>query len=148
MESLLEVFGVDWKLLIAQSINFLILLVGLSYFLYRPTMKMLADRAAKIEKGVKDAETAERAAEETERMRGAVLVEANKNAESVLARAEAEAKKERGAIVKMAQERSDSLLREAREQADELARQALLKSEKEIATVAVLAAERILSKHV
>ena len=146
MESLLSVFGVDWKLLIVQGVNFLVLLGGLSYFLYRPVMKMLGERAAKIEKGVKDAEAAEQAAKETESARAVILTDANKDAESVLVRAETEAKKERGEIVKAAQERSDVLLAEARAQALELERQALLKSEKEIARMAILTAEKILEK--
>ena len=146
MESLLSVFGVDWKLLIVQGVNFLVLLGGLSYLLYRPVMKMLGERAAKIEKGVKDAEAAEQAAKETESARAAILTDANKDAESVLVRAETEAKKERGEIVKAAEVRSDVLLAEARAQALELERQALLKSEKEIAKIAVLAAEKILEK--
>ena len=146
MESLLSVFGVDWKLLIVQGVNFLVLLGGLSYFLYRPVMKMLGERAAKIEKGVKDAEAAEQAAKETESARAVILTDANKDAERVLVRAETEAKKERGEIVKAAQERSDVLLAEARAQALELERQALLKSEKEIARMAILTAEKILEK--
>ena len=146
MESLLSVFGVDWKLLIVQGVNFLVLLGGLSYLLYRPVMKMLGERVAKIEKGVKDAEAAEQAAKETESARAAILTDANKNAESILARSETEAKKERGEIVKAAEVRSDVLLAEARAQALELERQALLKSEKEIAKIAVLAAEKILEK--
>ena len=146
MESLLSVFGVDWKLLIVQGVNFLVLLGGLSYLLYRPVMKMLGERVAKIEKGVKDAEAAEQAAKETESARAVILTDANKDAESVLVRAETEAKKERGEIVKAAEVRSDVLLAEARAQALELERQALLKSEKEIAKIAVLAAEKILEK--
>jgi len=146
MESLLSVFGVDWKLLVAQTINFLILFGGLSYLLYRPVMKMLADRQAAIAKGVKDAEAAALAARETEAARSGIITEANKNAEAIVSRAETEGKKERAEIVHAAQERSDALLAEARAQATELERQALLKSEKEIARAAVLAAEKILEK--
>ena len=146
MESLLSVFGVDWKLLVAQTINFLILFGGLSYLLYRPVMKMLADRQAAIAKGVKDAEAAALAARETEAARSGIITEANKNAEAIVSRAEAEGKKERVEIVHAAQERSDALLAEARAQATELERQALLKSEKEIARAAILAAEKILEK--
>ena len=142
MESLLSVFGVDWKLLVAQTINFLILFGGLSYLLYRPVMKMLADRQAAIAKGVKDAEAAALAARETEAAGSGIITEANKNAEAIVSRAETEGKKERAEIVHAAQERSDALLAEARAQATELERQALLKSEKEIARTAILAAEK------
>ena len=59
MAELFAAFGIDWKLLLAQSVNFLIVFGGLTYFLYKPLMRALAAREEKIAKGVKDAEEAE-----------------------------------------------------------------------------------------
>ena len=146
MESLLVVFGIDWKLLIAQSINFLILLAGLSYFLYKPVLRLLKTREEKIAKGVKDAEVAALARAKTEEEKGSILRAAEKDAEGVMRRAEEEAKKEREVIVRAAQARSDALMADARAQAEELKRQALRESEKKIAQTAILAAEKILKE--
>ena len=38
MNELFAAFGIDWKLLLAQGVNFGIVLVALWYFLYRPVM--------------------------------------------------------------------------------------------------------------
>ncbi len=146
MEALLTVFGIDWKMLLAEGLNFIVLLVGLSYFLYKPVMKMIESRKQVIEKGVQDAKEAEEALAHVEAERSAKLSAAEKQAEELLARAVAEGKQERGQIVKAAQERSDAVLAEARAQGAELSRRALAESEKEIARTAVLAAEKLLAQ--
>jgi N utilization substance protein A len=53
MEQLFTTFGVNWKLLVIQAVNFTVLLTALSYFLYRPLMKVLDDRKATIAKELK-----------------------------------------------------------------------------------------------
>lgn len=146
MGDLLSVFGIDWKLLLAQGVNFVILLAGLSYFLYRPVMKMISQRRDIVAKGVKDAEEAARSLKETESKRSVVLSAAEREAEAILARALEEGKNERAGIVKAANERSAALLSDAEAQAAELERKALRESEQKIARMAVLAAEKILKE--
>lgn len=56
---LLSNLGIDWRLLIAQLVNFVILLAVLYRFLYKPVLKLLHERSAKIEDGLKNAEAVE-----------------------------------------------------------------------------------------
>ncbi len=144
MESILSAFGIDWKLLIAQGVNFALLLAGLSYFLYKPVMKMLADREKTIAEGLQDAEKAKTAVAEVEASRTSILTSAEEEASSVVERAVAEANDERARILKVAQDRCDTAMVEAQKQVTELQRRALLDSEKEVARIAILAAEKIL----
>ena len=58
MNELLTTFGINWKLLLAQGFNFAVVLLVLWKFLYQPVLKMLDERRAAIEKGVKDAAAA------------------------------------------------------------------------------------------
>lgn len=146
MEQLLEVFGINWKLLAAQSVNFGLLVFGLTYFLYKPVLKLLAEREQKIAAGVKAAEAAERALKENQEAKDGIIGGAHRDAESIVTRAEEEAKRERNEIVKTAQQRADSMLNDARLQADELKKNATRESEKDVARLAVLAAEKILKE--
>ena len=60
MSELIKHFGIDWKLLAAQVVNFAILLFLLKRFAYKPILGMLKKRREEIEKGLKftkDAET-------------------------------------------------------------------------------------------
>ena len=56
MEAIIEVFGLDTKLLFIQAVNFALLLIILWWFLYRPLARIVGERQQVIEKGVKDAE--------------------------------------------------------------------------------------------
>lgn len=147
MSDLITVFGIDWKMLVVETINFVVLLGGLSYFLYTPAMKLLAERSAKIAKGVKDAEEAARIAKEAESKKLSIIASAEKEAEKIVDGAVKEGKDERAEIVKRAQDRGEQIARDAELQAAEAKRRALAESEKDIARMAVLAAEKILAKN-
>ncbi len=146
MSQLLTVFGIEWKMLVIETINFLILLGGLSYFLYKPVMKVLRERSEKIAEGLRNAEAAAKAVAETEEKRTGILTQAERAAEDLLGRAVIEGKDERAKIVKLAQDRSDTMLADARAEAVELQRRALAETEKDVTRLAILAAEKILRK--
>lgn len=59
MESLLENFGLDWKLLVSQAVNFFLLLVILRATVYKPLLKLIADRRKKIKDGLAAASEAD-----------------------------------------------------------------------------------------
>jgi len=146
MSELFSAFGIEWNLLLAQAVNFGIVLAALTYFLYKPVMKILAERQEKIAAGLRDAEVAAQAVAETEGKRTEILGQAEREAEGLLGRAVAEGKDERARIVKSAQDRSDAMLADARAEAAELQRRALAETEKDVTRLAILAAEKILQK--
>jgi F-type H+-transporting ATPase subunit b len=59
MDSLLENFGLDWKLLVSQAANFFLLLVILRATVYKPLLKLIAERRKKIKDGLAHAEEAD-----------------------------------------------------------------------------------------
>jgi len=146
MQALFSTFGINVELLIIQAVNFGVAMLVLWYFVYRPLLKIITERKEKIAKGVADAEAAASARAKTEGERAGVLSAAEKEAESVVAKAVDEGKVERATIVKKAQERSDVMLEDARAEAEEARRRALAESEKDIARMATLAAEKILKQ--
>jgi F-type H+-transporting ATPase subunit b len=96
----LRPLGIDPALLAAYVINFVILLILLRLFLYKPVLKMLNERRQKIQESLEQADKvrqeaeirqaefqreleAARAAQETEKMREAILVDARKEAEQI-----------------------------------------------------------------
>jgi F-type H+-transporting ATPase subunit b len=145
MDALIEAFGINGKLLLAQSVNFGLLVAGLTFFLYKPVLKMLKERQELIEKGVRDAENASANALVAEKQRKEVLAAAEREAEERVQKSVEVGKEERAKIVERAQAQSEALLKDAELQAAELSRKALKDSEKEIARTAILAAEKILA---
>lgn len=144
MESLLDAFGIDWKLLIAQLVNFGVLFVALTYLLYKPVIKTLDERKAKIAQGVEDANRAAEAAAVADEKAGEVVKGAETEAEGIVSSARDLAGTEKARIMKEAEERAAAVAADADARASEVAAKALRDSEKEIARLAVLAAEKVL----
>jgi F-type H+-transporting ATPase subunit b len=91
MSELLGKLGIDWRLLIAQIVNFGILFLVLRHFLYRPVLKFLAERQERIAKGIADAALAAERLRGVELERQEVLHRAEVERQGVLERVAAEA---------------------------------------------------------
>lgn len=90
MSELLQKLGVDWRLLIAQIVNFFILFFILRKFLYRPVLSYLEERRKHIANGVRDAERASERLRTIELERQEVLHRAEVERRSLLEAATAE----------------------------------------------------------
>lgn len=110
MGDLISKLGLDWKLLLAQIIDFLILLWILKKYAYKPILGMLEKRRKTIEKGMADAKTIEERLAALEQEKGKVLAgaqaqahaiveTASKDAAAYSAKSRDEAKAETAAII-------------------------------------------------
>lgn len=90
----LDSLGIDWKLFIAQVINFIVLLLVLWKFLYGPIVSMLSDRKKKIEQGLKDNEEARAKLEATNAETRKLLTEASLESEKIIKAAKKEMEEE------------------------------------------------------
>lgn len=113
MSELFNTLGIDGKLLLAQLINFLILLVILRLTVYKPLLAMMQKRRERIEFGLKGADEAERQLARIEQERQAKLKDADERALALMRETEQQGKKRFGEIVHGAEEKADYLLKEA-----------------------------------
>ncbi len=144
MEDIIYKFGIDAKLIIVQIINFVILAGLLSYFLYKPVLRILAERSDKIAQGIADAEAAGVAKSEADKEKQIIVAEAHKEAEAVSARAKEHADAKTSEIISDAEEKANAIARMAEVKSEEIKAKAHKDSEAEIAKLAVLAAEKVL----
>ncbi len=144
MDEILKVFGINWKLVLIQTVNFGLLLILLQIFLYKPVMKMIDKRAKKIEKGVKDSEEAEIKLNSAEEERKAILSVATKKAENIIDSSRKKAEDVKSEILKDAEDKGNEILNETKKKAEEKIKKAVESSRAEIAKIAVLTAENIL----
>ncbi|HVM73729.1 MAG TPA: F0F1 ATP synthase subunit B [Candidatus Paceibacterota bacterium] len=144
MNQLFAAFGIDWRLLIIQGVNFAVLLSALSYFLYRPVIKMIDDRRAKIAEGMRMAEAAQQRLLDAKVEGEGLVGSAAREAEGLVASARMRADEKSDEIMNAAQMRADALMKNAVARAEESKRRALQESEREVARAAMLAAEKIL----
>jgi F-type H+-transporting ATPase subunit b len=87
-----------FQVLIAAA-NFVIFLAIIWKFAFTPISKMLSDRKARIEEGLRDAEQARRDRESAEAERVAALQEARREANEILSRAQKVAQETRDADI-------------------------------------------------
>ncbi len=146
MSAILQAFGIDWRLLIINAVNFTLLLGALWYFLYEPLTRTLEERRKKIAQGVEDAEAAKKEYEEIEAARAGMLANAGKEADEVLAHARKSATAKEREIVASGETTAERIVREAEQQAEEMKKQALLESRDEMARLIVLGVEKTLTE--
>jgi F-type H+-transporting ATPase subunit b len=144
MDEIIKVFGIEWKMIAIQVVNFGILLYILNRFLYRPLFRAMEERRVKIEKGIKDAEGAAVKLSQAEEERKRILAEVAKNAEISLESAKKHAEDERSKILKEAAEDKVKILSRAEREAQEEKKRVIEEGREEIVRISVLAAEKIL----
>lgn len=92
MLQLVSQLGIDWHLLVAQAVNFFLLLTILRMFVYKPLLKMMHDRQMRIEGGLMKADEADRRLHEVDEMNiGKIKATENRMLE-MMKHAESEAK--------------------------------------------------------
>ena len=146
MEAILHTFGIEWRLLLIQAINFGLLLAGLTYFLYGPISRMLEERRKTVTKGVEDAEKAKEELAQIESTRASKLAEAGKEADTVLANARANAMDKEREILARAEQGATTLLSDAEAQAKESKERAIHESKEEVAKMIVLGMDKMMKQ--
>ncbi len=140
--------GVDWKLLLAQAVNFVVLLWVLRRYAYQPMLDFLEKRTDRIEKGLKDAEAAQAKLLEMEVKEKEVLVAAHTEAKAIITRAEESAKKRDAERSLETEAKVKRLLEEATEKIREEKDKALSGAKAEISELVILSVEKILREKI
>jgi F-type H+-transporting ATPase subunit b len=146
MSAILSTFGVDWHLLIVQIVNFAILVAALTWLLYKPVLKMVRERAQVVRKGVEDAEDAGRKLAAADGEAASRLGSAEKEAEEIVKRGRALGLAEKTSLIEEAEAQAARIAADAEAHAKEDAARVRRESEREIARLAILAAEKAMHK--
>ncbi|MCD8495046.1 MAG: F0F1 ATP synthase subunit B [Candidatus Pacebacteria bacterium] len=81
--------GFDWQVALANLFNFLIIFLLLKYFAFKPIAKIIADRKAKINQGLDDAQQAETNKLLAQEQAQEIVTAARAEAHGIVAHAEA-----------------------------------------------------------
>lgn len=146
MGALFSAFGVDWQLLLVQLVNFALLLAALTYFLYKPVLRIIDERREKVAEGVRIAGQANEKLADAKKESEGMVADAAKEAEGLVATARTRASEMATESARAAEAKASAILKDAQARAEEEKRKVLQESEREIARAAMLAAEKILRK--
>ena len=95
MESIISTFHIDWKIIVAQAFNFVIVFGVLYFYALKPLNKLMDERSEKIAKGVNDAKINAETLNQTRKEYEDTLVKARTEAQAifVIGKKEVETKK-------------------------------------------------------
>ena len=132
MESLIENFGLDWRLLLSQAVNFSLVFIILKFTIYTPLLHMMAKRKKKIEDGIMKDEEGTRRLLEIATLEKERLKEAEAKALEIIHTGEEKAKQEGIKIIDSALKKKEEMeaIARARIEAEKL--RALKEAESQI----------------
>lgn len=145
---LLNNLGINVKLLLAQIINFLILLFVLYKFAYGPVLKMLDERTKKIEKGLADADESQKKLSEIVQKEKEVMTEARKEAQKIVAQAEEMAKKNKDEIAVSAKAQAEKIMQDTEKKIEEEKIKMLAELKSEMASLVIMATEKMIAEKI
>ena len=146
MEDLIHKLGIDWKLLLAQIVNFVILLFLLKKFLYKPLINLMNNRRQKIEEGLEKARKGEEEFQKIQELRDKELAKVQKEAEVIIQKAREVGDKKQQEILKEAEEKTKKIIEEAKGRIDIEKEKMLKEVRQDVANLVVTATEKILKE--
>lgn len=145
---LLKVLGIDWRMLLAQLINFSVLLIVLYKFAYKPMFKFLEDRKKKIEDGIENAVLAGERLKQIEEKEREVMRNAKKEAAAILEEARLEAENNKKIAVDKAKEEIGKIINQEKEGMRREKAEVLKSIKKEVAGLVAISLEKILKDEI
>lgn len=127
-----------------QIFNFGVVMYLLNRVLYKPVMKLLDDRAKKINEGMSQAEKNLKAGEEIEKTKKAELAKARKEATALLSTATADARRKADEIIKKAHDKAKEDVAKLTASAEKELAQSKARLEKETVSLAGALAKKAL----
>ncbi len=142
----MEGLGVSLPTLIAQIINFVILLVILYLFAYKPIIKMFDERARKIKESVDEVQKVKEQAAQAEEEFKKKIEAASKEGQEVIARAMRTGEEARQRAQQEAKQEAQVLVEKARGEIQRERNEAIGELRQEFADLTIVAAEKVIGK--
>ena len=142
----MEALGFNIPLLLAQVINFLIVLVALRLFLYRPVLNMLDRRAQRVKEGLEAADQSKTQAQQAEEQVAQQLAEARSQGQALIGQAQEAASRIQEEARGQARREGEVLLERARSEIQLERDQAIAELRREFADITVNAAEKVIGQ--
>jgi len=140
----LEALGINLGYLVSQIVNFTILAVLLYVVAYKPVLRMLDERSARIKKGLEDAESASRRAGEIEHEFEQKLAEARREGQEIIAQATKMSEKQRQDILAQAREEAGALVERAKDEISRERDMAMSELRQQVADLSLTISEKVI----
>jgi len=142
----LEGLGINVQLLIAQIINFLLLLGLLYMFAYKPILRMFDERANRIKESMDITESVKQQAANAEEEARKRIEEAGKEGQEVIARAIKTGEEIKQKAEQDAKPEAEALIARARNEIQQERDEAITELRKEFTDLTISAAEKVIEQ--
>lgn len=139
---ILNLFGLETKLFVAQIVNFVILFFILKILLYKPISQMLEERSKKIKQGLDDAENAKQTLLNADNEKITILKGAKVNADKILENTKISAESLKQRTTEDAKKQATDII----DNAKRLAKDEFDKSSRQVGEISVDLSKKIVSK--
>jgi F-type H+-transporting ATPase subunit b len=138
--------GINWPVLVTQIVTFIILLVILRVFAYKPVMKMLDERSRRIKESMDQAESVKDASARAGEQVKKQLEEASREGQERIARAARAGEDVRQKAQADARRDAETLIERARSEIQRERDDAIGEVRREFADLTVLAAGKVIER--
>ncbi|MCH7837110.1 MAG: F0F1 ATP synthase subunit B [Chloroflexi bacterium] len=142
----MDELGLNVPVLVAQLVNFFLLLVLLRIFLYKPILNMLAQRAKRVKEGLEAAEQSIERAAQADQEVAQQLEQARQQSQTNIAKAQEAASRIQEEARSQARRDAEVLLERARSEIQLERDQAIAELRREFADLTVSAAEKVIGQ--
>lgn len=140
--------GIDWKIFLAQLINFVVVFWILNKYAFKPIIKVLEERRQKVERSINDAQ---KIIEERDQLKVEVdkkMKEASQKAQEIITSSTKAAKEEQAQIRAQADANAAKLVAETKEQIATMKQGMKAEIVKELGTLVVNTTQKVISEDI
>ena len=142
----MEALGINLGYLFVQIFNFLIVLVVLRAWVYKPVVGLLQKRRETIAQGLEDARVAAEARENAEKEAESVVTAAQQEANTIVREATDRAEQAAGEVKAEAEKDAEAARQSALAEGEQLKNQALGEVRGQVAALAIAAAQKVINE--
>ncbi len=146
MESLINNFHIDARLLMAQVVNFVIIFAALYFFALKPLLRVMQNRTQTIEKSLEDAKRAEENLAKAEETYNKKIQEAKQEANTILKKAEEQAEQNKQETTERARQEIGEMISKEKERQRAEKQKTLKEIREEVADLVESSLEKVLKE--
>jgi len=143
MDELIKVFHINWQLLIAQAVNFIIVMLVLMVYAVKPLMKLMEERSKKIDDGLKNAVIIEEQLKKTEVEKAKEIKKGRREAQVIIGQAEKDSEEIRRGKVEKTKKEAEKIVGDAKNEIVSERRKMISEVKSELVDLVMLASDKI-----
>lgn len=144
MSSIINTFHIDWHIIVAQAVNFAVVLAILYIFALKPLNKLMSERSEKIGKGVSDAKANAELLQATKAEYESALAKARGEANDIFQSGKKEAEAKRTQMLESAKAEVKTMIESGKKTLEAEKAKMVENAKKEVVALIVAATRKVL----